>query len=292
MIIALLVEIVFVVSVAVLTLWLITMGMGRKSQGTKWENEVAETDVEVMENGAAAKIPKKTRCKSRQRWNMSEWCRRRFQNRVEQDADGWKSKVITVLKLAHPVSPFIITAFSGVLAIVVFESCIVSDVMIVRDDFIAEKERCIGSYGYCQAGRTRRIAVAWGKDQVINASSHPVVIYEILYGKDDGRKLHSFVIGSGEAKQVRQSDFHRSPKIPKQVQFSNDAETYTTGRSCKVYQAWWYANVRPTPEEYYEAEAPRFDDRYGWTTLELTRQAWKPDFREADERNAAERNEE
>ena len=58
------------------------------------------------------------------------------------------------------------------------------------------------------------------------------------------------------------------------------------------YQAWWYANVHPTPEEYYEADAPRFDDRYGWTTLELTRQAWKPDFREADERNAAERNEE
>ncbi len=280
MITTLLVEIAFVVCVAVLALWLITMGLGRKSQGATSGSEVTEVEVEVMEVGAAAKISEETHRKHRRWWDMSEWCRQRYQNRVEQDADGWKSRVITTLKLAHPISPFFIIIFSGFVAGLIFELCIVSDVMIVHDDFKAEKERCIGCYEYSQEGQTRRIAVAWGKDQVINASSHPVVVYEVLYGRDDSRKLHSFIIGQGEAQQVRPSDFHRSPKIAEQIQFSDDADTNSSAPSYKIYQAWWYADVRPTPEEYYETGNLHFDDRYGWKTLKLTRQAWKPVFRE------------
>ena len=293
MIVTLLVEITFVIAASVGVLLFITLVLGRKSQGTTSGNEVFVAEIEVIEVGKAAKASKDASRKNRRRLDgMLDGYHQKLRNRVEQDAKSWQSRIITTLKLAHPVSPFFITIFSGFVAVLVFEWCIVSDVLIVRDDFKAEKDRCIGRYEYTQEGRSRSIAVAWGKEQVINCSSHPVVVYEILYGRDDDRPLHSFIIGQGEIKLVTQKDFHLSPKISEQMQFCDDADTNASAPSHKIYQAWWYADVRPTPEEYYETDNLHFDDSYGWKTLRLTRQAWKPHFRESEEEMAEERSEE
>ena len=260
MIACLLIEIAFVVGFALLGLYLIGALIGQGAVGSTAKS-VSEGD--------------------RKRWNILTWFERRMQNRVVQDANGFRGKLVAVLRLSEAVAGFVLLIVMAFVAVLIFEFCIVTDVMVVRDDFKAEKDRCIDSYTYTEQGCSHRVDVAWGTDCVVNASSHPVVVYDVLYGENEDRPLRSCSIASGKSQELWQSDFMASPRLPKQLQRSNDAETTTHAADHELRQAWWYADVRPTRSEYYDTEEPAFDVRnHGWETLKLTRQAWTPAFRE------------
>ena len=120
MIACLLIEIAFVVGFVLLGLYLIGVLMGR----------------DTGDSAAKSSSEGNRKC-----WNILTWFERRMQNRVVQDANGFRGKLVAVLRLSEAVAGFVLLIVMAFVAVLIFEFCIVTDVMVVRDDFKAEKAK-------------------------------------------------------------------------------------------------------------------------------------------------------